>query len=71
MGDRLETGVFQPEGDWPGVFIRGDKAIAYAAQIEAAYAKAAEAGSMDVSEARIWTSLKTLADLLNSCRVSR
>lgn len=30
---RLETGVVQPEGDWPGVFIRGDNAFALAQAI--------------------------------------
>lgn len=24
---RLETGVFQPANDWPGIFIRGDNAL--------------------------------------------
>jgi len=31
---RLETGVVQPEGDWPGVFIRGDNAFALAMAIK-------------------------------------
>jgi hypothetical protein len=71
MTDRLETGVFQPEGDWPGVFIRGDNALSYAHQLKAAYLmaeKRAESGAMDGSEAMIWSSLKTLADLFESCR---
>lgn len=32
-GQRVETGALQFEGDWPGVFIRGDEAIGAAAQI--------------------------------------
>lgn len=27
---RLETGIVEVEGDWPGVFIRGDNAASYA-----------------------------------------
>lgn len=30
MLTRLKTGVVQPNGDWPGVFDRGDEAISYA-----------------------------------------
>ena len=28
-GGRVETGAVQFEGDWPGIFIRGDNALAY------------------------------------------
>jgi len=27
--NRLETGIIELEGDWPGVFIRGDNAMHY------------------------------------------
>lgn len=30
---RVETGVVQFEDDWPGVFIRGDKAFYYASRL--------------------------------------
>jgi hypothetical protein len=30
---RLETGVVQINGDWPGVFIRGDDALHYSKQL--------------------------------------
>ena len=30
MNQRAETGVLEFEGDYPGVFIRGDNAFAYA-----------------------------------------
>lgn len=33
---RVEIGVVQFDGDWPGVFIRGDEALALARQIEMA-----------------------------------
>jgi len=74
MTERLETGIFHPEGDWPGIFIRGDNAIAYAGQLRAAYAlaeKRAKSGDMRSDEASIWSSLKALSDLLGSCSVSR
>ena len=29
MSNRAETGVMEFEGDWPGIFIRGDNAGAY------------------------------------------
>lgn len=35
MGKRVESGVVQfGDGDWPGVFIRGDHALGYAMAIE-------------------------------------
>ena len=35
---RAETGPMQIGDDWPGVFIRGDNAMAYAMQLEAVLA---------------------------------
>ncbi len=34
MSDRLKTGPIYVEGDWPGIFIRGDNALAYAMHLE-------------------------------------
>ena len=34
-GLRVETGVIQFEGDWPGIFIRGDEALGFAARLTA------------------------------------
>jgi len=34
-GTRVETGVVQFGDDWPGVFIRGDNAFAYARALNA------------------------------------
>ncbi len=31
---RIETGPLQVNDDWPGVFIRGDNALHYAAQLQ-------------------------------------
>ena len=33
---RLETGIVQDRDDWPGVFIRGDRAFSYANALRAA-----------------------------------
>ncbi|QSR18424.1 hypothetical protein [Novosphingobium sp. KA1] len=33
-GPRIETGVVQIGDDWPGVFIRGDNAFAYAMALQ-------------------------------------
>ena len=35
-GGRVETGVIQFDGDWAGIFIRGDSALALAFQLKAA-----------------------------------
>jgi hypothetical protein len=72
QAERLETGILKPEGDWPGVFIRGDEALAYARRLQslfAAFEARAKAGG-DISEGEIsaWAKLKDLADLLESCR---
>ncbi len=34
MSERAETGAMQFEGDWRGVFIRGDNAFGYAINIK-------------------------------------
>ena len=71
MAERLETGVLKPEGDWPGIFIRGDEALAYANRLLSLFAALeARAGAGDISQEEIaaWAKLKDLADLLESCR---
>lgn len=32
---RVETGIVQFDGDWPGVWIRGDNALAWAGELKA------------------------------------
>lgn len=54
---RPETGVMQFGDDWPGVFIRGDNAFAYAIALK--HAKAATAIEQAVIDG--------LRDLLLSC----
>jgi hypothetical protein len=72
MGDRLETGVMQPEGDWPGIFIRGDNAFGYAMQLRTLLAHMEERSKSEKipnSELMAWASVQELANLLLSCRV--
>jgi hypothetical protein len=69
MADRIETGVMKL--DWPGIFIRGDDALAYARRLRGLLAKAEEragAGEMPDEEASAWSRLSSLAELLESCR---
>ena len=71
QAERLETGVLKPEGDWPGVFIRGDDALVYARRLQflfAAFEARAKAGDVAEEEISAWSKLKDLADLLESCR---
>jgi hypothetical protein len=72
MSVRVETGVMSHKGDWPGIFIRGDDALSYAAQLRVALTFAEEraaSGMMPHAEAEAWTKLQAMADLLDSCRV--
>lgn len=58
---RLETGPVQFNDDWPGVFIRGDRAAYYAMMLESS-----RMGSRDfITDAQI----TDLIELLKSCRV--
>jgi hypothetical protein len=71
MADRIEIGVMKLEGDWRGIFIRGDDALAYARRLRGLLAKAEEragAGEMPDEEASAWSRLSSLAELLESCR---
>jgi hypothetical protein len=70
------TGPMQSEGDWPGVFIRGDDALCYAIALTKLTEKLGAVGQQDpdllvrhdiIPDASY---LITLADLLKSCRVS-
>jgi hypothetical protein len=68
---RLETGVLKPEGDWLGVFIRGDDALSYARRLRSLFAALeARASSGDVAQEEIsaWAKLQSLVELLESCR---
>lgn len=65
---RLETGVVQEEGDWPGVFIRGDNAFAYAGQLRAALSMMPKGDDINSVLAR--NALAGLANLLSSCNTA-
>ena len=70
MTERLETGVLKPEGDWPGIFIRGDEALCCAGRLRfllAAFVARAE-GDIADEEVAACARLDGLADLLASCR---
>lgn len=60
---RPETGVMQFGDDWPGIFIRGDRALALAIYLEAAL-KNLEAGGAHGAPIRYG---RSLMDLLRSC----
>jgi hypothetical protein len=59
---RIETGVVQFGGDWPGVFIRGDDARALAQVLHYCLKQSARQGL-------IYGRLDYLVDLLESCQV--
>jgi hypothetical protein len=64
MAARLETGVMNPEGDWPGIFIRGDDALAYANRLRSLFAELetrAKAGEISEEEISAWAKLNDLA----------
>lgn len=60
---RISTGVLQIGKDWPGIFIRGDEALAMASVIELYLV---EQGAPIVEHPVI----KNLLDLLRSCDVN-
>jgi hypothetical protein len=61
---RAETGPLQFGEDWPGVFIRGDEAIALSSNINLA-----RCGGMLPSSGPGAMLLQEIVDLLNSCVV--
>jgi hypothetical protein len=69
VADRVETGVVQFGADWPGVFIRGDEALALAGVIDnlARYlpTNAIDAQAMAAPQ----KFLRGLAEQLRSCHV--
>lgn len=61
---RPETGVCEYEGDWPGVFIRGDNACYYGFMLKQ-YLKNPDSADNFIGK----TILEGLANLLLSCEV--
>jgi hypothetical protein len=60
---RTESGPVRIGDDWAGVFIRGDRAFAYALALDAVLE--ASSGDLDVAIDRL--NLRALMDLLTSC----
>lgn len=67
MSDRPETGPMVFEGDWPGVFIRGDNAAGYAMRLRQALARLGSARTF--GESLEVSGLEDLASLLEGSRV--
>ena len=63
-GARAETGVVQFDGDWPGVFLRGDDAMGYAMQLRATVQRLRDKKDADCSV--IAAFLEKMADLFAS-----
>lgn len=60
-GQRVETGAVQFDDDWPGLFIRGDEALAMAQVLDRVLILAAETGAPMGSDA---AEVEALRDLL-------
>ena len=71
MSERIETGVMTPEGDWPGIFIRGDEALVYGSKLRFlldGFIRSAKAGHVPMVDVICWNKMQELIDLLESCR---
>lgn len=67
-GARPETGPMRFEGDWTGVFIRGDNSLmGYLPAVASAISKLEACHPGDVSVALTVMQLQGLQNLLNSC----
>lgn len=66
---RLETGVIQEEGDWPGVFIRGDNAMQFSIALEHAIGRL-DWDQNDIIDVTTLASLRALSELLASSNAS-
>jgi len=67
MVPRAETGVMQFEDDWPGIFIRGDDALAFSQVCKALIAEYKAGDSMPAAISR----LNSLERLLAKCNASK
>lgn len=65
MKERLETGPLQVEGDWPGIFIRGDKALIMAFHLDQAAVLFRAAYPTEFTGAPV--QLEAMARLLRRC----
>lgn len=68
---RVETGVVQFGNDWPGIFIRGDNAAAYATYLYTILRAAEKNEPLDNVAKSIYTNyVMGLVTLLRSCNVN-
>lgn len=63
VNGRVETGLIQFNDDWPGVFIRGDHALAYAADLRSIESLIRDQWPITAMR------LRNLAEILSSCAV--
>jgi hypothetical protein len=64
--ERVETGSLEINGDWPGVFIRGDNALYFSFMLSRAIEELEKQQEFDVI---MLHTLKDLASTLGSCQV--
>lgn len=73
--NRMETGPLKPDGDWTGIFIRGDDALSYAGRLRRVFDALDASARAGVDEARAVAAdaikMRELAELLASCREVR
>ncbi len=69
--ERVESGPKQFGSDWPGVFIRGDDALGFAAQINRLLKSKQLDEAFIMEHADCLGSLNELSELLRSCAVKR
>lgn len=68
-GDRVETGPTQLGGDWPGVFIRGENAQAFATILEMFLEDMKDSAPASDTAQINRSVVQGLANLLRSCTV--
>lgn len=70
-GDRIETGPTQIGDDWPGVFIRGDNAVAFATILEMFLDDMKDSAPANDTAYINRSVVQGLANLLRSCTVKQ
>lgn len=66
--ERVETGALRINDDWPGVFIRGDNALAYAGYLYQAINALENMKDKENMDVFALYGLKGLYELMASCR---
>lgn len=65
---RIQTGVIECDGDWPGIFIRGDQAVHYAHSLSVILKNMPESEKNDVILSK--HVLTGLIETLHSCNMN-